>query len=115
MTQAKCALCNRQNTCTLQQLAMRSLPFIRAARNTEGTDWDRAHAIRRAMRGHGGSPGFMEDWLFEGAITERDASGLIDSVLQTGNVDLAIISRDCRHYQGPEIDTFEPFAEASSF
>jgi len=103
-TLGKCARCHRRNDCALHDLAVSTLPWVEEAHASEGSDWDRKNAVRRALRGGGESPGFIEDWLFEGAITRDDASAMAEKILRSNAVSLAHLTARCRHYVGPVVD-----------
>ena len=115
MANDKCSRCHRRGTCSLRNLADLTLPWVEDALQSQGSDWDRAHAVHRALRGVGGSPGFVEDWLFEGALTKADVTELIDLIIEHNEVDLAILVRSCRHYVGPSIPEPERLAYAANF
>ncbi len=72
---------------------------IKARRRSDG---EREVHVRRALRGVGSCPGFVEDWELAGAIAREDVPGLIERVLATAEVSLAVLCDPCRHYVGPE-------------
>jgi hypothetical protein len=73
--------------------------------NEEGTnDWERTHAVRRALRGNGACPGYVEDWLVAGAMAERDVELLVESIVARAQVDMGVLCSSCRHYVGPVSD-----------
>jgi hypothetical protein len=104
MNHARCDLCIRAHGCALRHMAALSLPHVAAAAVAPGSDSQREHLVRRALRGSGASPGFVEDWIFAGALVDADATRMTDAIVAQGRVDLALLSRDCRHYVGPAID-----------
>lgn len=115
MDQAKCTHCQRRESCTLREHALLTLPWVAEALSCNGTDWDRSHAVRRALRGSGSSPGYVEDWLFAGAMTLQDISDLVESIVQGCEVDLATLCIACRHYLGPSLTPMESWKKAASF
>lgn len=115
MDQAKCTYCRRRDDCALKELAMLTMPWVEEALRCEGTEWDRAHAVRRALRGCGCSPGFVEDWLFDGAMTPNDVTVMVELIVRGGAVELAQLCGACRHYSGPELKFVEDWKEAANF
>ncbi len=103
MDLTKCTYCQRRADCALRDLAALTLPWVIEALQDECTDWDRAHAVRRALRGSGCSPGYVEDWKFVGAMTEADVTRLVEVVVRRGEVSFALLCSACRHYLGPEL------------
>lgn len=80
------------------------MPWVVAALRFDGTDWERAHRVGRALRGSGGSPGYVEDWELAGAVDEDDVRRLVDRIVRAPRVTLALLSEPCRHYQGPRVE-----------
>lgn len=103
MTQLKCTRCHRDRECALRAMAELTLPWVQRALSSGGDDWDLRHSVRRALRGFGGSPGFVEDWLYEGAITSTAINEMLETILSSNEVSLALLTRDCRHYLGPQL------------
>jgi len=115
MAHDKCSHCHRRGTCSLRNLAVLTMPWVEDALKAQASDWDRAHSVHRALRGVGGSPGFVEDWLFEGAMTQSDVTRLIDLIVEHNEVDFADLVRSCRHYVGPSIPEPNRLPKASNF
>lgn len=111
MDNAKCTHCHRRMDCTLRDLAVLTLPWVAAALDTAGSDWERSHAIMRALRGSDCSPGYTEDWKFAGAMTQRDVSDLVEAIIHREEVSLTLLCGACRHYLGPEIVGAEELGE----
>jgi len=88
---------------------------VEEALQCDGTDWDRSHAVRRALRGCGSSPGFVEDWLFDGAMTPHDVTMLVESIVSGCRVELAHLCCACRHYLGPDLTLDDGWKEAANF
>lgn len=103
MKQSKCERCHRRDDCALRDLVVLTLPFaVEAHAGAEG-EWERVHAVRRALRGSGASPGYAEDWILAGAMESEDLDRLLESIARTGRVDLAALCEPCRHYVGPAL------------
>ena len=97
----KCNKCHRNEYCLLKQHAIDSQPHIVKALKIEGSQWDRVHALKRACRGSGSSPGFLEDWIYESAITKIEAKKAIEIIVEKNSVDMNLFFDKCRHYKGP--------------
>jgi hypothetical protein len=96
----KCNRCHRCDSCKLRVLVMESYPFLQKAA-LEKNEWFRLHALKRAMRGVGGGPGFSDDWIFEGAISRHEVSEIINKISETGEININLFFEKCRHYTGP--------------
>mgnify|MGYP001814816149 CR=1 FL=1 len=103
MEARKCGRCFRSDYCSLKALAEQTLPWVVKALRFDGTDWDKAHRVRRALRGCGGCPGYVEDWELAGAIDRRDLPSLVESIIHSPRVTLELLCGPCRHYQGPQL------------
>ena len=103
MDHIKCSFCHRRNDCALRDLAVLTLPWVAEAIQQEEDDWSQIHAVQRALRGSGYSPGFVEDWKFAGAMTQQDVNSLVETIVNLGEVNLGLLCRACRHYLGPEL------------
>lgn len=115
MDQAKCTYCRRCDDCALKELAVLTMPWVEEALQCEGTEWDRAQAVRRALRGSESSPGFVEDWLFDGAMTPHDVTAMVELIVRGGVIELAHLCNACRHYSGPDLTPVEDWKEAANF
>ena len=104
MQQPKCQTCHRRADCTLRGLVDLTLPFAADACQRADGDWEREHAVGRALRGCGDSPGFVEDWILAGAMEQRDADALLRRIVASCRVDAADLTRACRHYVGPDLE-----------
>ena len=111
----KCRHCQRRDDCTLREHAQDTLPWVVDALSCGATDWERTHAVRSALRGSGSSPGFVEDWVFAGAMTSDDVSVLVETIVLDGEADLATLCTSCRHYLGPALSPKMVWKKAASF
>jgi hypothetical protein len=103
MEQAKCESCHRRDDCALRDLLVLTLPFVvEAYSGSDDGEWERVHAVRRALRGTGSCPGYVEDWILAGAMEARDVDGIVREIARLDGVDLAALCRPCRHYVGPQ-------------
>jgi len=82
-------------------MAEQTLPWVQRAHSAGGSDWERAHRIRRALRGSSKSPGYIEDWQLAGALGVEDIRVLIEMIIQASDVSLALLCHPCRNYSGP--------------
>lgn len=84
-------------------MALGTLPWVEEVLKNVCSEWDLSHGIARVLRGNNCSPGFVEDWKFQGAMTQRDVEKLTESITSCGTVCLALLCSPCRHYVGPEL------------
>jgi len=101
MFEQKCVQCIRREGCNLLDLAAGALASVALAQESPGTQWDRTHVVRRALRGNAESPGFVEDWVVDGAMSDDDVGALVDDIVRDVAVDLPLLARACRRYLGP--------------
>lgn len=95
----KCNKCHRSEHCKLRVHAMESQPWIKKALDKED-EWDKVHAVKRAMRGVGGGPGFIDDWIYEQVILRYEVEDIIKEIIKTGKVDMNLFFEKCRYYKG---------------
>jgi len=107
MAGGKCGRCLRSGECSLRALAEQTLPWVVAALRFDGTDWDKAHRVRRALRGCGGSPGYIEDWELAGAVAQNEIRRLVETIIKSPRVTLDLLCEPCLHYQGLPLDRGE--------
>ena len=108
MTVSKCEQCFRHDVCSLRPLAELTVPWVIEEQNKPASSWEKQHNIKRVLRGSGYSPGFIEDWELAGAMSSEETKELVELVVKSKRVTLALLTLFCRQYQGPELVlTFE--------
>lgn len=100
----KCERCHRHKNCNLLRYARETLPYLTEIKGD--SEWERRHNLSRALRGNATSPGFVEDWIIDKAMTPRDVRLLTNEILNEG-ASLERLVKRCRHYLGPEQENHE--------
>lgn len=76
-----------------------TLPWVIEAQKCGKDDWNRLHEIKRALRRGGGTSGFVDDWIYDSAMTQEEAQKLAEQLTRSGTATLADLCECCRHYQ----------------